>query len=36
VNVTPEGSRPVLVILGVGDPLARTVKLNAFPNAAVW
>jgi hypothetical protein len=35
VNVTPEGSRPFLVIAGAGDPLALTVKLNAFPDAAV-
>jgi hypothetical protein len=27
VNLTPDGSRPVLVILGAGSPVAVTVKL---------
>jgi hypothetical protein len=35
VNATPEGSRPSTVIAGAGEPLALTVKLNAFPGAAV-
>src|ERR1700722_6045588 len=35
VNVTPGGSCPFMVIVAAGDPLALTVKLNAFPNAAV-
>jgi hypothetical protein len=35
VNVTPQGSRPFLVIFGAGDPLVPTVKLNAAPNAVV-
>ena len=30
-NLTPEGSRPVLVILGAGSPAAVTVKVNAAP-----
>ena len=31
VNLTPDGSRPVLVILGAGSPVAVTVKENARP-----
>ena len=34
-NLTPEGSRPVLVILGIGSPVVVTVKVNATPKAAV-
>jgi len=34
-NRTPEGSRPALVILGAGSPVAVTVNVNAAPNAAV-
>jgi hypothetical protein len=35
VNVTPEGSVPVLVSVGVGVPTAVIVKLNAVPPVAV-
>ncbi len=31
VNLTPEGSRPVLVILGAGAPVVVTVKENRAP-----
>ena len=34
-NLTPAGSRPVLVILGAGSPVLVTVNVNAAPNAAV-
>ena len=34
-NRTPDGSRPVLLILGAGSPVAVTVKVKAAPNAAV-
>ena len=35
VSLTPDGSRPVPVILGAGSPVAVTVNVNATPNAAV-
>jgi hypothetical protein len=31
VNLIPEGSRPVLVILGGGEPVVVTVKENRAP-----
>jgi len=34
VNFTPEGSAPVLVIVGVGSPVVVTVKVNAAPKRA--
>ena len=34
-NLTPEGSRPVLAILGAGSPVVVTVNLNAAPNGTV-
>ncbi len=34
-NFTPDGSRPVRVILGAGSPVAVTVKVKGTPNAAV-
>src|ERR1039458_305963 len=36
VNFTPDGSRPVFVIFGAGEPVAVTVKLNATPKDAVY
>lgn len=36
VNFTPDGSCPVLVIFGAGEPVAVTVKLNATPKDAVY
>jgi hypothetical protein len=34
MNVTPDGSRPVLVILGAGSPVVVTVNLNAWAAVA--
>lgn len=34
-NLTPDGSRQVLVIRGAGEPVAVTVNVNGVPNAAV-
>ena len=35
VNVTPEGSAPVHVNVGVGEPLARTVNDDDVPTVKV-
>lgn len=35
VNLTPEGSRPVLVIVGAGEPEVVTVKVNRVPAGSV-
>ena len=35
VNVTPEGSVPAWLRVGVGIPVVVTVKLNAWPAVAV-
>ena len=35
VNVMPDGSVPAWVNVGVGVPVAVTVKLNALPAVAV-
>jgi hypothetical protein len=34
-NFTPEGNRPLLVIMGAGSPVAVTIKVNGTPNATV-